>query len=448
MAALLTSRAQYLYFKGWRQVTSEHFLETEWPKPQAVEPLVSAHHGFMLLYNELCTRHIFMHGQPGLLHRFESWTGYRALFDLFLEGKVGLRVPADWRNDLIDEFLFQWGFFHAFRHQCGEDKDAVEVLVNSPNVWKTATVLSYLQSFYATLPEFKTVALVGMCRVHCMLCDYRQALRVLDPVDLDDQRSDMFQLPSCTLSLLYHLGFAYFMSRRYSDALGVLSRALVGTRVTKDSAASFAEDQIVSKYDKMLSLAALCVVLCPGLHADEQVRRMIADKLDKAFGRDASKMDHFAAGELFAGAAPRFVNPAMPNYAAGVNGQAELTATQRRWFLAEVTNQLALPNVLAILKLYASIPVGKLSRFCNVDAEALKQALISLKCRNSQLVRAGDGSPPISGARAFICDVNFSVHHGDMVVVSCEDPPAKFAKFFANNALEFIGISEDLASKF
>jgi len=157
-------------------------------------------------------------------------------------------------------------------------------------------------------------------------------------------------------------------------------------------------------------------------------------------------MDPSSVGDLFSSAGPRFVNPAMVAPDSDTNALNVMTVTQRKWFVAEVANQLALPNVLAILKLYRSIPIAKLGRFCNIDPEVLKQNLVFIKSRTSQLVRTNEGSAPSEGTRLVLCDVNFSVVHGDMVSVLNEPPTLKFAKFFANNAVKFQAIYSDLSA--
>ena len=98
---------------------------------------------------------------------------------MFLDGSLNLLVPLEWLNDLIDEFLYQWQDFHAFRHQLGKDPAEVEILRKNPNVWRTSTVLNYLQSFYERVESFRAFALVGLCRANCILADYREAIRVL-----------------------------------------------------------------------------------------------------------------------------------------------------------------------------------------------------------------------------------------------------------------------------
>jgi translation initiation factor 3 subunit L len=282
-----------LYFKGWREVTKDFYTEFEWPSAAAVAHLCENDQTFFLFYNELCNRHIFMHGQPGLRHRFESWSNYRKMFDKFLDGSVNFGLPLEWLNDLLDEFLYQWQDFQAFRHAPNKDPAESDVLRTNPNVWKTQTVLSYLQAFCerAVPAALGAFAYVGLCRAHCILADYRQALRCLDTLDIDDQRAAIFQLPSCSVSLLYHLGFAYLMSRRYSDALALFSRVLISHRSTKEGASSFSEEQMTNRYDKVLALATLASALCPGLRVDDPVKKMMYEKFDKLFGKDGAKLD-------------------------------------------------------------------------------------------------------------------------------------------------------------
>jgi hypothetical protein len=137
---------------------------------------------------------------------------------------------------------------------------------------------------------------------------------------------------------------------------------------------------------------------------------------------------------MFYNACPRLVNPSAPDYASDANALTAMTMHQRKCFLGEVGIQLALPAVMSHLKLYMSIPVTKLGRFCNIDPETLKQNLVFIKARSSQLVRVSEGSAPIEGTRMVICDVNFFIA-GDMISVVPALSKQSFARFFATNAL-------------
>lgn len=516
------SAVRYLYYRDWKDLTRSYYAETEWPSVDQVAPLCDENEVFLLCYQELCFRHVFMNGQPSLINRLHSWENYRKLFDTFLDGASTskLLLPLEWLNDMIDEFLYQWMEFTNYKHIQGKEATEIELLRENPNMWKVQTVLGYLTSFversqiardlaapstqhaiqrgvssqyqqqqqqqqqqYSILKALGAFSLVGLCRAQCLLADYRYAIRVLDPVDIDDQRAIFTQITPCSLTLFYNLGFAYLMSRRYADALQVFSRVLISRRssiamlsksASKEEAQtshSFAEDQITNKYDKILALAALSSALSPGLRVDEQVRKLIQEKFEKLSNAQNARTvtDETVAifEELFAFACPKFLNPATPSYllnteAAPMPADAsnskeadprkELYRVQLKWFLEDVRQQLSLPTIRSFLKLYKSIPVDKLSRFCQMEMDQFRQNLIFIKARSSQVVRGvSDGSSPMDGVRTSISDVHFYVvgdrnPSEDMVhiVTDVSSRQQYNGKLFAMNALKFQTVIDDL----
>jgi hypothetical protein len=68
-------------------------------------------------------------------------------------------------------------------------------------------------------------SVVGFSRLHCLFGDYYQALKVLANVDFS-RSTVIARVPACYMSLCYHAGFAYLMTRRYQDAARVFSQAL------------------------------------------------------------------------------------------------------------------------------------------------------------------------------------------------------------------------------
>jgi translation initiation factor 3 subunit L len=499
---------RYLYYKGWRDITRSYYAESEWPAADQVAPLCDENEVFLLCYRELCNRHICMNGKPSLAQRFESWANYRDLFDMFLDGATTskLLLPLEWLNDMIDEFLYQWQDFAANRHMRNKSESEIEMLRENPNVWKVQTVLGYLTSFversqiardlssaqftaqqqaqqpqqpqqvvqYSILKALGAFSLVGLCRAQVLLADYRYALRVLDPVDIDDQRAIFTQITPCAITLFYNLGFAYLMSRRYADALQVFSRVLISHKTSRDSASSFAEEQIQSRYDKIVALAGICQAMSPGLRVDEQVKRMIGDKFEKLGNVQNAKTitdeTLHVFEELFSFACPKFVNLATPSNLLpkkdgedvsvvpvigkdNLDPRRELHRVQLKWFLEDARQQLSLPTIRSFLKLYKSIPIDKLSRFCQTDMDQFRQNLMFIKARSSQVVRGiSDGSAPIDGIRTSVSDVHFYVvgdknPANDMVHIVADISTVRQqnnAKFFATNALKFQNAINDL----
>ena len=162
--------------------------------------------------------------------------------------------------------------------------------------------------------SFGFFSLVGLCRVHCLLADYRLAVKSLAPIDIDDKRGIFTIVTACHITLFYYLGFSYMLMGRYADALNVFSAILISLRTSKGRTDSFADDSIMSKYGKICALAAISYSLTPGFRLDETVKQVLKDKY-------AEKIKFMTSGargafqELFGFAAPKFISPAMPNFA-------------------------------------------------------------------------------------------------------------------------------------
>jgi hypothetical protein len=56
--------------------------------------------------------------------------------------------------------------------------------------------------------------MVGLLRVHCLIGDYRSALKAVEPIDME--KSGMFtKVPNCYITTLYYTGFGQMMMKRY-----------------------------------------------------------------------------------------------------------------------------------------------------------------------------------------------------------------------------------------
>lgn len=463
-AAMVNNRigdVRYFYYKEWTQLTKIYFADVEWPSAAAVAHLCEENEVFLLCYKELYFRHINVHGAPQIQHRMQSWTNYVALFDTFLDGAVtsNLRLPLEWLNDMIDEFLYHFQDFCTIRNNpLDQTEEVQEFLTANPNVWKVQTVLGYLTSFAersgiksiltddkakvtgvaaTRLPVLQGLgyfSLVGLCRLHCMLADYRFAVKVLDPIDIDDKRGLFTRVTASHISLFYHLGFSYFMMRRYADAIDVWSMILIAHRTSKERTSSFADDQIMSKYDKMLGLTAIASSLCPGQNLDETVRVLLADKFGERLQRLAGH-DESTFEDIFMRACPKLIEPApVPVPASGV--VAAPNALQLKWLIDEVRQQSALPMVRSYLKLYKSIHIDKLASFCGqAKVSDFRESLMSIKYQSRQRLHQPDTSP-LEGERTSVNDVHFYVV-GDMVFIDEARRSSPYAKYFVANALKF-----------
>merc|ERR1719445_1793608 len=95
---------------------------------------------------------------------------------------------------------------------------------------KTPTIMMQMLGFFS---------LIGLCRIHNILGDYRTAIDVMNPVDLK-AKSAITKLALCGISAHYYLSFAYCMTRRFPDAHMMLVTLLRNPRYKKDFDGRFA----------------------------------------------------------------------------------------------------------------------------------------------------------------------------------------------------------------
>lgn len=196
----------------------------------------------------------------------------------------------------------------------------------------------------------------------------------------------------------------------------------------------------------------MVIALSPGVRVDDQVRRLVSDKLDKLVSRvteggDSDNVDPTRGFEdLFHFACPKFITPSPPDYTLKVDRHREAYQSQLSRFMSEVHLQLSLPTIRSYLKLYKSIPIPKLAKFCGMEAKVFREHLISIKGRSTQLMRTKDGSPPLEGKPVVVSDVHFYIV-GDMVHVEEAQQIKTFGRHFVFHTLRFEHIVDDLSKK-
>jgi len=189
----------------------------------------------------------------------------------------------------------------------------------------------------------------------------------------------------CQITLLYYVGFAYVMMRRYRDAIITFSSLLTFVQRTKQMFPNRAQlyDQDVKTAEKGLMLLALSHALCP-VPIDESVRQQIREKLgsaDRLARLQRGDVEEFE--QLFLMACPKFLSIGPPNYdrqsQTGDEKTKEPLMHHLQLFLKEVTQQQTAITVRNYLKLYTSIPLAKLASLLQTDTDSLKSMLMTLK---------------------------------------------------------------------
>mmetsp|Transcript_14221 Transcript_14221/g.25475 ORF Transcript_14221/g.25475 Transcript_14221/m.25475 type:complete len:526 (+) Transcript_14221:127-1704(+) len=457
------SEVRNLYQKEFSSITQAYYKDTEWPRAEEIASLCDNNDIFLMCYNELAMRHVASNGQPLPHHRFESWNNYRNLFDAFLDESStrNLILPSEWVHDMIDEFLYQYQDFCRYKHDLSNlSKDEIDLLEENTNVWQTETVLGYLTSFVQrsniasllssskgtlhgmrVLQAFGYFSMFGLCRIHCLLADYRLAANVLAPIDIEDKRALFTRVPACHINLFYYLGFSYLMMRRYADAVNLFSSVLLAHRGAKDRNSSYGDSQIPKRYDQIRVLTTIAVSLSPGIRVDQQVQHIINEKHGDN-NQALMNRDEVTFEKLFSYACPKFIVPSTPDFKSIVNRHQQAYHLQLKWFLYEVRQQQNLPTIRSYLKLYTSIQLSKLANFCSMPEDRFRECLLALKASSEQLVHT-DGKAPLEGSRVTVTDLHFHVA-GDMVFVDETKQPQRYSQYFLTHALKFQQAIDDL----
>ncbi|XP_023931619.1 eukaryotic translation initiation factor 3 subunit L-like, partial [Lingula anatina] len=209
---------QNAYENGFNKLTDRFFKNSAWPEAEIIAPVVGDDPVFLILYRELYYRHIYARVATGPTQeqRFESYYNYCNLFNYILsaESPVPLELPNQWLWDIIDEFIYQFQSFSQYRCKLGKkSEDEVEHLRRNPKIWNVHSVLNVLHSLvdksninrqlevYTSGGDPDSVAgefgrhslykmlgyfsLIGLLRLHSLLGDYYQALKVLENIDFN-----------------------------------------------------------------------------------------------------------------------------------------------------------------------------------------------------------------------------------------------------------------------
>lgn len=235
-------------------------------------------------------------------------------------------------------------------------------------------------------------SLVGLLRLHSLLGDYYQAIKVLEHIELN-KKSLYSRVPGCQITMYYYVGFAYMMMRRYADAVRTFSNILLYIQRTKGmfQAKSYQNDQINKQTEQMYHLLAMCLVLHPQ-RIDESLHSMLKEK------SYADKMNRMLVGDrtefegTFVFACPKFLSPVAPSFEgkglaeSGVAAHKEPLRQQLKVFMDEVSQQVLLPTVRSYLKLYTSMPLDKLASYMGITVDSLETGLLSFKHKMMNVV--------------------------------------------------------------
>jgi len=475
---------QNYYENTFPQISDQYFDKCAWPDEHEVSTLVDNDKVFLILYKELYYRHIHARipGGPKLEQRINSFFNYCDFFNLIISSPspVKLELPDIWLWELVDEFVYQFQNFAQYRARLTEktEEEIQQLCINHSNVWSILCILNVLHSlveisnikqqleaitngddpqavagefgqlsFYKMLGYF---SLVGLLRVHSLLGDYYQAIKVLEPIEIH-KKSQYSLIPACQISTSYYVGFAYMMMRRYADAIRTFSDILLYIQRTKQlySTRSYQNDQINKQAEQMYHLLAICLVLHPQ-YIDESIQQILREKNyhDAMFKMQCGDLDVFKS--FFVYACPRFVSPCPPPADAPMDDYVkEPLEHQLMVFMDEVRQQIDLPTTRSYLKLYTTLPISQLASFINPNAteDDVRKLLLRLLCFKHKMRNLvwSKGASGLDGTFKSGSELDFYIDD-DMIHIADTKVSHRYADFFVRKMLKFNEMNRKLKS--
>ncbi|KAJ9112856.1 hypothetical protein QFC19_000411 [Naganishia cerealis] len=463
-----------MYESGWNRLTAQYYANEEWPEADLLSGLVGGDQVFLTLYRELYFRHVYAKLEPNVDDRFQSYENICELFNLLLnsEEPVALDLPIQWLWDMLDEFVYQFQSFTAWRADIKKKtEDEQALLADNPQIWSCYSVLNVLYSLvqrsrineqlaaeragqspeqvaeiagaYGAKPLYRNLgyfSLICLLRVHVLIGDPTLALQTLGNVELSGEAL-FTKITACHISTYYHVGFAYMTLGRFPDAIRSFVAALIYfNRMKSFHTRSYQYGSISRQCDRMYALLAISTTLAPG-PVDEGTMSAMREKYGEQLltmqrgGEDALPVYR----ELYLSAAPKFLSPIAPPYEDREQLQAwaaeeEILDPHVRHadlFLAGVQASLSAPTMRSFLKLYTSIDATKLASFLDEDEDDVLEKMMNLKCA-SRTYGHKEGSL-LDGDRMVVGNLDFTINN-DAVSVAETTTNKRYAGYFIRNA--------------
>ncbi|XP_077297592.1 eukaryotic translation initiation factor 3 subunit l isoform X2 [Arctopsyche grandis] len=476
-----------LYENTYPKLTEQYFDKSPWPEEHEVAPLVDNDPVFIVLYKELYFRHIYarVSGGPSLDQRIQSFFNYCNLFNYILSANepVSLELPDQWLWELVDEFIYQFQSFAQYRARLTKKTaDEIETLNSDNNIWNVLCILNVLHSLvdrsnikvqlevYATGGDPDSVAgkfgrhslykmlgyysLVELLRLHSLLGDYYQAIKVLENIELH-KKSQYSHVPACQIATSYYVGFAYTMMRRYSDSIRTVSSALLYMQRTNKlfTVRTYQNDQINKQTEQMYHLLAICLVLHPQC-VDESIQQVLRDKNyhEKMYKMQYGDLAEFES--CFTFACPKFLSPCPPDPDAPIDDYGkDAIKHQTQVFMDEVRQQKMLPTIRSYLKLYTTLPLSKLATFMSTSTRGEKWDLekemstlsIHLLCFKHKMKNVvwTKGASGLDGKFQSGSELDFYIDN-NMIHIADTKVSHRYGDFFIRKILKFEDVNRKL----
>ncbi|KAG9511300.1 Eukaryotic translation initiation factor 3 subunit L, partial [Fragariocoptes setiger] len=480
------SELQNLYENEYAELSDMFFKNSPWPPPQYTTEITfncNAYDNgdpqqriFSALYGELYYRHLYAKCHPSTSNRADSYYNYCTLFNeiVSVEDKpYPLQLPYQWMWDIIDEFVYQFQSYSLHKMRANKNQQQSQVDIN---IWNVHSVLNVLHSLidksnvidqlreYNAGRDPQAVAgvfgshniykmlgyysMIGLLRLHSLLGDYHQAIKVLENIDLNRQimrNMSFVRVLACQTATYYYVGFAYMIMKRYSDAIRTFTNMLAYLHRTKQiyQYRTFQVELVDKQTDQMYVLLAMCLVLHPQ-RVDEGVTVVLREKYGEMMARlQRGDINEFETQFKFS--CPKFLSPVPvaqepdPN-ADPANPNASIKndplRAQLKVFLEEVTQQLPLLIIRSYLKLYKTMSIEKLANFLEVSPDKLEENLWCFKHKKQSIVCQKDSVSPLDGELRSGSDVDFYIDK-NMIHIADTKVARRYGDYFLRQVHKF-----------
>merc|ERR1719259_1592404 len=469
-------------YADFSRLSEQFYKESSWPNVADLheQGLLSEQedHTFIILYQELYYRHIFarVQGGPTCEQRMESYFNYCKFFNFILsvDTPVSLELPNQWLWEIIDEFIYQFQAFSHYRSKLLKKTETeLEYLRENRKVWNVHSVLNVLHSFvdksnineqlevytaggdpeevageFGSNPLYKMLgyfSLVGLLRLHSLLGDYYQALKVLENIELN-KKTMYSRVPACQITTYYYVGFAYMMMRRYADAVRTFTNILIYIQRSKAmfQSKTYQNDQINKQTEQMYTLLSMCLVLHPQ-RIDESLQLTLREKQysDKMNKMQRGEMEEFES--CFTSSCPKFLSPIPPTFDvlnADPEAFKEPQRLQLRVFMEEVSQQRMCPTIRSYLKLYTTMPLDKMAGFMNMSPEIFRNHLLAFKHKMKNVVWT-KGTSGLEGEFQSGSEVDFFIDK-NMIHIADTKVARRYGDFFIRQIHKFDELNRGL----
>ncbi|KAG3290969.1 eukaryotic translation initiation factor 3 subunit L [Ictidomys tridecemlineatus] len=390
---------QDIYENSWTKLTERFFKNTPWPEAEAIAPQVGNDAVFLILYKELYYRHIYAKVSVSIFLRC-YYTAFR-----FVALLVAKSADCD-----PESVAGEYG-----RH-----------------------------SLYKMLGYF---SLVGLLRLHSLLGDYYQAIKVLENIELNKKVHAVASsyLPRAGTSVLRGPPISWdgrsesFVQRAAERVGSGFGGPKSPSHLTLRSCPL--HPQINKQNEQMHALLAIALTMYP-MRIDESIHLQLREKYGDKMLR-MQKGDPQVYEELFSYSCPKFLSPVVPNYDnVHPNYHKEPFLQQLKVFSDEVQQQAQLSTIRSFLKLYTTMPVAKLAGFLDLTEQEFRIQLLVFKHKMKNLVWTS-GISALDGEFQSASEVDFYIDK-DMIHIADTKVARRYGDFFIRQIHKFEELNRTL----